>query len=321
MNQKPTFHFGIYKGIGDFVGALVAVASAKSECDFVIYTYGNVENVVPFVKPHNVKIVSLGNVSRIQSPQIFRFFWSLVVCRPTIYFVSDFSVSPFSLSKLFQLIVCRLLFVRVAGSSDDKFSPIYSIKLPSTKHVELIRKDYFFLSSFIELFSIDDVVCNLGRSIIEPTKKYRYVIHIGASTFNKRLGRQQVREFISKFTGYDCAVIGTKEDFLNASLIKDDFKVDFLITSFNEMLSLIKYCEVFVGYDSAAANIANLFSRRLHLISGPANSESLYQISSRITIHRSNAKCQACGQPFCSKGSVLCMDGFDPDHLFESIFN
>jgi len=318
---KPIIHLGIYKGIGDFIGALVAVASVKSECLMYIYTYGNVSDIVQFDLPTNIKIISLGRKDKIRLSHMGFFIKNLIFCRPNYYLISDFSVNSISFSKIFQIIVCRLLSISAIGSVDDWLSFLYQLRLPSSKNIELIRKDYVFLSRLLNLCPINETIQNFSNKILRPPKKYKYIIHIGASTINKRLSPSKLQKLISKFSGYDCAVIGTKYDFFNSGLSQSDYSINFLITSFDEMLSLIKYCEIFIGYDSAAANIANLFGKQLHIISGAANSNYLYQRSDFIKIHRSHSNCQACGKPTCVRKDISCMNSFDPDLLFESIIS
>jgi len=315
VKLKKRIGFGIYKGIGDYIGVTIASRAVGDGSSLIIYTYGRVDCIVPFGPGECSELIPLGVSSRINLRILLGFISSLLLRRPDLYVISDFSVSKISASKIIQLIACRLLFIPVAGSRDDVLSFLYNKKLPSTTNVELIGKDYFYLSHFVDLISFDQARKIVSQNSWNAKNKYKYIVHIGASTANKRFDNNLLEKFLTGFAKEDCCVIGAKSDFANLTIDFSAYEIDCIATSFEEMVALIRDCDVFIGFDSAAANIANLYRKKIHIISGPAKTENLYQKSDRVKIHRSQSSCQACGMGFCKFQHNLCMSSFNPSKL------
>jgi len=310
---------GLYKGVGDFFAATAASWSLKDDTSLFVLTYGGVAGKAPLRTNEQTRVISFGEKSRINFIIAFKFIILLFKIRPEFHIISDHAANPISIAKVLQLLVCKLLFIKVAGSCDDALSFFYKVKFLSVNNRELIHKDYYFIAALCDVHPFVYAVKQLMDFVPYPKKTFACIVHIGASTENKRFSTDMLNCFLRKFHGQDCCVIGASNElqyFVDQESLRG---ITFWATSFIDMLSLIKSCELFVGFDSAAANIANLFSKRMHIISGPARSHLLFHQSERLHVHRSNSACQSCGKSNCIRGDIACMNSFDIDLLFKKI--
>ena len=319
-NQNFVLSMGLYKGLGDVIAASIPAVYSKNT-RIILFTINEPEEILSDTLNADIEFVSLGKMGRINFLTILKFARELLKNKPNIHVISNFSLSIFSISKLIQLILCKFLFIKVAGSSNDRLSFLYDIKISDDGMYQLIDRDYHAVNQIIPLSEKENIVQNLFRPEVfhEHIKTYKYIFHIGASMKHKRFSDEKLKNLLMHLSDLDICIIGTQNDFKSIESYIVDLNIDYKATTFSEMTSLINGCSVFIGFDSVAANISNLLNKKTHLISGPAASEKMFHTPGIISIHRSDFGCQSCMSSNCKFGLAGCMDAFVEEELVRRI--
>jgi ADP-heptose:LPS heptosyltransferase len=305
---------GLYQGFGDLFSLLSISEGISSQ--LYIYTFIQPPPILS-VRSKQYFIFKKLNKSNLISAS-FGFIKQLKTDKIDLYIISDFSCSKLTKSKLLQLLVCKSLGIRVMGSSNDQLSCFYDLKLEDIRHVELIKKDYTWLSQIIKIDDYDQSLTKFKSNFIPILTPHKYIFHVGASTTNKKFSKKQVVEFVSQFDVYDILLIGLESDF---SELDELVKLGYHLreTNFIDLVSIIAGAKCLICFDSLAANIANAFNINCKIISGPVISEFYFNERENLNIYRSTSDCIKCGSPMCKRGDYKCMREHDLIELYFKI--
>ncbi|MEA9604636.1 hypothetical protein VC159_09255 [Polynucleobacter sp. JS-JIR-II-c23] len=305
---------GLYQGFGDLFSLTLISQGLKSKLH--VYSFIECPEILTRISKNNLIIRKLDKAGLLSGS--YRFIKQLKNDKLQAYIISDFSCTRFTKSKLLQLIACRVLGIKVIGSRGDKLAFLYDEKLEDLRDVELIKKDYTWISGILPIEPYDQCVNEFKANFQPEFTSHKFIFHVGASTLNKKFTPNQVINFVKRFDKSDILIIGLKSDFLGLEILSD---AGYILkeTLFSEMISLIAGAKHLICFDSLAANVANAFGINCNIISGPVITEYFFKESISISIFRSTSDCTKCGSPACIRGDAKCMSDFDMNTLFFQI--
>lgn len=162
---------------------------------------------------------------------------------------------------------------------------------------------------------------------ITPVSEKYTVVHIGGGWEFKRWDNAKWAELINKLSvnGKKVYVIagGGEKDILEEvqKLAAHADNVVFKITSFEELITYIAGCELFVGLDSGPMNLAVCLNRKVIGLYGPGDSAMWYPLNSISSyIHKKNEfPCSPCLQTVCIHPERSCMKVIETIDVLEII--
>ena len=166
----------------------------------------------------------------------------------------------------------------------DKFDTIYD-KLIDTgnENMTMIQT-----ANFVRALGAIDYKISMPR--LTPTEDFKmflpenfFVVFMGGSIYNKLWPADRfykVAKHVSEKTGYECVVLGTKEDYNELAEFKSqgDLKVYSYIgkTSVLEVISIISKAKLVVSNDTSAVHIANALGVKSVAVTGQFSGSKFY---------------------------------------------
>lgn len=324
---SKTYLLGFYLGIGDFLSAVPVVNELLRKGNRVIMvvsrTNRELAELIAFENEH-IKLVEFAPFS--SEPrraitllrQLLRLGADYIVVSPH----AQKSVSSWKLPLLLWLVKhLTRPRLQVVGSSDEKMSWLYDVRLPVDKQLNLAARErqlHRLAGSLDENDAPNANIFKSLRSLGEGETAYDLVIHPGASRAIKMWPIAFHKELVEMLdSNVRIAFLGTPDELAPLEdTIGHRNNVEYRTGSITMAVQVVASAAVVLTMDSGFSHVAAFLGVRHFALFGSTDPRAYPPISDRSTVlYRRALPCQPCNLHTCPFEHAACMQQIVPTEV------